>query len=353
MTGDDLRDEARATERMVEIINHGWLNLVLSLGERLGLHEFLATSGPTSVTAIAAATGYDERYLDEWCWAMVAGGILSQKSGCFELRPEYRESTTAEGGPAHWSRISAQLVAMARIEDSVVEAFKTGDGLSSDLYEGRLVEVMASESGPIFETALLSEVLPLLGIADTLTAGGSVVDIGCGVGSALTILAGRFPNSQFTGIDQSRDAIASARRRADSAGLKNVKFEVADAEESLSTLLDLDLVMAANLVHDLSDPAKFFGKVRTILRPGGLLYIHELNATTDMAVNVQDPHALGMLGFSLYHCIPLAQRQKGVVPGPMWGRERYLDALASSGFSKIESHVAPSDPNNVTLIARA
>ena len=114
---------------------------------------------------------------------------------------------------------------------------------------------------------------------------------------------------------------------------------------------DVDLAMAANVVHDLSDPGGFYARVAQILRPGGVLYVHEVDSSDDLAENVADPHALGKIGFSLYHCVPLAKRRPGVVPGAFFGGNRHLTLLRDHGFVA-ERHYAPSDPVNLTIVAR-
>jgi len=345
---------AAAIEHIATVMNNGWLCMLLAVGERLGLHVALAEAGETTASEIAERAGCDTRYLEEWLWGMVASGLVTASDASeptFTLRTEYVPALTPSGGPLHWSRITTQITALASLEDPLVDAFRTGDGLAADHYEGRVAEVLAGESGPIFERALLTEVLPLTGRVEQLEAGIRVADLGCGTGSALLILAKRFPNSTFIGVDQSRSALGTAEARRDAQGLTNVTFEWGELEGEFE-IGEQDLVIAANTVHDLSSPQRFFERVRSILSPGGLLYLHELSATTDMRVNAKDPHALGILAFSLYHCLPLAKRRHGIAPGGMWGRERYVAALSDAGFEDITTHRAPSDPNNDTILAR-
>ena len=45
------------------------------LGERLGLYRALA-QGPSDARALAAATGTDERYVEEWLRGQAAGGYV-------------------------------------------------------------------------------------------------------------------------------------------------------------------------------------------------------------------------------------------------------------------------------------
>lgn len=351
-----MTDTEAATEHIVEVINHGWLSVVLALGERLGLHEYLGTSGAVSTSAMAAATGCDERYLREWLFAMCAGGLVDRSTDDageerFWLRPEYREVLTAAGGPLHWSRICVQITGLARLEDRVVEAFRHGAGLPASSWEGHLVDVLAAESGPIFATVLLDDVIPLLGVESRLEQGAAVADLGCGTGELLCVLAEAYPATTFVGVDQSVDSLDRARDAAARACLENVRFQLGDVEDRLA-LPPQDLIVAANVSHDLSDPPAFFRACHASLKPDGVLYVHEVDSADHLEENLADPHALGKLAFSLYHCVPLAQRRVGVVPGAFWGRGRYAAAMRDAGFATVETHHVASDPVNVTIIGR-
>lgn len=346
---------AASTDAIAEIMNHGWLVLGMSIGEHLGLFEIAGDGVYRSVPELAEASRCDRRYLQEWAWAMCAEGLLEVRGNdggepLFRVRPSFVPALTAAGGPQHWSRITTQIAALAQLEGPLLEAMRTGAGLSGDLYEGDIVEALTSESAPIFAKALHDEVIPVLGIAPALTAGIRMLDVGCGTGDALISLATAYPASTFLGVDQSPDAVAVARVRAD--GLANVAFEVMDVEDGLPDG-PFGLIMAANLAHDLSDPARFFRAAHAALAPGGTFYLHELSANADMEENIANPHAVGILMFSLFHCVPLARRRDGIAPGGMWGREHYIDSLREAGFSGVSVFNAPSDPNNDTIYATA
>lgn len=356
LEGDDATTAEQASDHIVEVINHAWLGMLLSLGERLGIHEVLAGAGPLTAEHAASHIGCDPRYLAEWLWAMSSTGIIrvgstSDGESTFELAPAYVEPLTSAGGPGHWSRITTQVTAFAQLEDSLVGAFQTGGGLDSSHYEGRIAHVLAGESGPIFERVLLEEALPLTGLLTRLESGARVADLGCGTGSAALLLAHRFPKARILGIDQSATAISTARERAAQADITNVEFSTADLEDGFD-LEPQDLILAANTAHDLSDPGRFFTRVFDSLADDGVFYLHELSASSDMRKNLDDPHALGILTFSLYHCLPLAKRRTGgIAPGGMWGRESYVDTLKQAGFPRIEVHRTASDPNNDTILS--
>jgi len=73
---------------------------------------------------------------------------------------------------------------------------------------------MAEDSGQTVLPVLKSHILPLIpGLDKRLKEGSRVLDVGCGRGLALNLLATWFPNSRFVGIDLSEEAIKFARAR--------------------------------------------------------------------------------------------------------------------------------------------
>ena len=73
--------------------------------------------------------------------------------------------------------------------------------------------------------------------------GRTVLDVGCGRGRALQLLAQQYPNSTFVGIDLSQEAIDYGRNEAEKAGLSNLHYLQQDVtafdEEALEHQFDL------------------------------------------------------------------------------------------------------------------
>ena len=318
---------------VLQIINDGWLVLLLSIGERAGLLEYLATNGPVGVGDMSVDTRIPARYLLEWCWGLVAGGLLDYDNGgrTFAIRPGFENALTARGGPMHWSRISEQIVAFAGLEDDLLQCFRTGGGIDSSRYEGRVADVMDLESGTIFDQILLTQLIPAIGCQDALERGVKVVDLGCGSGRLLVTLAAVYRRSRFTGYDLSVSALEKARARAEDAGLGNCHFEQRDLEP-LKLDDTYDLAFCCNTAHDLPSPRTFFADLVPRLSSDGVLVLQELHSSTDMTENSLNPLAPGILGFSLLHCLPLAlgKDPTACVPGARTTTSRLSRRLASA-----------------------
>jgi ubiquinone/menaquinone biosynthesis C-methylase UbiE len=342
---------AAATDHVVRLINDAWVVAMLSIGERTGLLQLLADHGPITEIDLAEKGGFHPRYVREWIWVLVAGALVDQRDGMFELRAGYDVPLTRAGGSDHWSRVAPQISAFATLEDLIVADFGRGVGLPHSTYDP-LTDVLSAESGAIFDSALISEVLPRIGVTDALLGGCRVADLGCGEGHAVRLLAAEFPKSEFHGIDLSEAAIEQARQKAEAAGLANCFFRVGDIEP-LELDTSFDLILAANAVHDLGNPLTFFSQVAAALNPGGVFCMHEISSSSDMPSNIAaTPHVPGILGFSVYHCLPLSLGRGGIAPGGMYGRERYLEGLKNAGFANVEVFNAPSDPINDVFVAR-
>ena len=56
------------------------------IGDRMNLFKTLAQSGPTTIEQLAATTGLQERYLQEWASAMAASGFVDYEPEQSDLR---------------------------------------------------------------------------------------------------------------------------------------------------------------------------------------------------------------------------------------------------------------------------
>jgi cyclopropane fatty-acyl-phospholipid synthase-like methyltransferase len=79
-----------------------------------------------------------------------------------------------------------------------------------------------------------------------------VLDAGCGSGRVMNRLAELYPNSNFTGIDLSPEAIGMARAEASQKGLRNIGFFVRDLTDfdAAANPVEYDLITTFDAVHD-------------------------------------------------------------------------------------------------------
>ena len=102
--------------------------------------------------------------------------------------------------------------------------------------------------------------------------GERVLDVGCGCGATSLELALRVgEGGAVLGVDVSEPMLALARRRADEAGAKSLRFERADAQTFAFELGAFDVAVSRFGVMFFSDPVAAFANLRRALRPGGRL----------------------------------------------------------------------------------
>ncbi len=91
-------------------------------------------------------------------------------------------------------------------------------------------------------------------IATVLRGAHRVLDVGCGAGILTTWYAARFPDVTFLGIDRSLQSLEAARRFAQMARLKNVRFQRCDmAQQKIPEGFDT-IVATQALFQSESDP---------------------------------------------------------------------------------------------------
>ena len=109
----------------------------------------------------------------------------------------------------------------ARCTPKVIECFRHGGGLSYDDYPG-FHDVQADDSAAVNDAALVDTIIPLTGLVGPADARASTsLDVGCGEGHAVNLLARAFPRSRSPASTSATEAVAAARAEADAWGLPN------------------------------------------------------------------------------------------------------------------------------------
>ncbi|HEY9439124.1 MAG TPA: class I SAM-dependent methyltransferase [Streptomyces sp.] len=105
-------------------------------------------------------------------------------------------------------------------------------------------------------------------------AGLRVLDLGCGTGASTRALLRAAPHARITAVDASAGMLERALAKP---WPDHVRFLHLTAEELLTAGKEgpYDAVLAAYLVRNVTDPDAVLCAVRSLLRPGGRLAIHE------------------------------------------------------------------------------
>ena len=228
------------------------------------------------------------------------------------------------------------------VEDGIVESFKHGGGLPYSAFP-RFHEVMAEDSGQTVVAALADHILPLVpGLIERLEEGIDVLDVGCGSGRALNLMARTFPNSRFSGYDFSEEAIARAHAEAQEHGTTNVRFELKDAA-ALDEKASYDLITTFDAVHDQADPAAVLKGIADALREDGVYLMQDIAGSSRAHKNLDHPIGPLLYTVSTMHCMTVSLAQGGEGLGTMWGEEKAREMLEEAGFKEVEVKQLPHD----------
>ena len=105
--------------------------------------------------------------------------------------------------------------------------------------------------------------------------GSAVLEVGCGVGAQTVHLARNSPEAQFTAIDISETALATAQALLEHAGLLNVKLLQADLFDFPFSADRFDHVFVCFVLEHLQDPLAALACFKRVLKPGGSITVIE------------------------------------------------------------------------------
>ncbi len=337
--------------KMLGIYTGAVLTKLIDIGYQTGLFES-SKLGPASSEELSERAGLNERYVREWLGSMTTGGIYTYDAATkrYTLPDEHALALTGDGAsnlcPA--SRIinhfGTHLPALTR-------CFRAGGGISYSAYRPVFTQCMDDAWRRIFDQHLVPGFIGAVpGLTQSLRQGIDVLDVGCGTGHAMNVLAREFPASRFTGYDIADDAIASANAEAKQMGLANSTFEIADVAK-LPSAPKFELITAFDAIHDQVAPAAVLSGISNALAPGGTFLMVDFKFSSRVEENVGNPFAAMHYGFSLMHCMPVSLASGGAGLGTVWGQQTASRMLAEAGFSSVEILDTPR-PQNCSYVCR-
>lgn len=318
------------------------------MGDRLGYYRDLAESGPSTPAELAERTDTDEHYAREWLNAQAAGAFVSYDAGTgrYQLPAEHAVALADESSPAFVGGLFQTVYGTVCDTDRIVEVARTGDGFGWGEHNADVHNGCERFFAPTYAAHLVGDWLPALdGVVDKLTAGASVVDIGCGHGASTVLMAQAFPASTFTGLDGHSASIAVARERAaTTAPGARLRFDAVSADELRGG--PYDLVTMFDCLHDMGDPIGAARRVRDVIADDGTWMIVEPAAGDHVEDNL-NPLGRAFYGFSTLLCTPSSLSQPvGLALGTQAGPARIRDVVTTAGFTRFR--LAAQTPfNNV------
>lgn len=249
------------------------------IGISSGLLEAFYRTGAASADEIARVAGLEVGYVARWCDAAYAFELLDELEGKFLLSERGQAFRPDEPGTLMPMAVGAVL--SAHMAERAAGLMHSGE---------RPGEVVLGERptilpwfGPMLEKSFGAlfegQILPALEeFRDVDARGGLVVDLGCGNGWYLRILARRFTRLRGIGLDGFAENIRQGVTRAQQDGVGDrLDFRVGDIYQfNIDDRADL-IAMNRALHHVWNEKEKVFAILRDHLKPGGVAVIWEPN----------------------------------------------------------------------------
>ena len=315
---------------------------LMYLGEELGLFSAFTEKGALTPEQLASAAGMNARYAAEWCLAMAGIPILDYdaSTGKFTLKAELIPAFADQGTLA----IGASAIAALSAHDKLLAAYKSGGGIGWGDHSHLLYCGTKRFFAPLYENALVPNLPP--SVRDALESGGAAADIGCGEGVSCIVLGRAFPRCSIDGFDFHAPSIDAARRATRLAGVGNVSYSVAAADEA-GGRGKYDVVTFFDCFHDMAVAAAAAKNAYEILKPGGQVLLIELLGPEEDTVQAKlaMPTTPLFSCFSCHFCLPCGMCDGGDALGTTVATSVHRRLFVErAGFASLES--VPSPLNN-------
>ena len=282
---------------------------MVHLGDQLGLYVAMKQAAtPITTTELAQRTGLHERWVREWAYNQAAAKLIDvDDSQRFSLSAEADAVLASPDHPAFGMGMFHRLPETMESLGRARESFVTGIGSDYDSHgPGGAIGIERSFE-PWNNANLLPVVLPALdGVVDRLTDGVNAIDVGCGAGGAVLMMAAAFPRSNFVGYDISRYALDRADEKLAQTGLPNAQFC-----DPRSTPMPADhsagFVTTFDCIHDMTHPFEMMESIRMALADDGTWLLVDIKALDTFEQNVRkNPMSALMYGISVLSCMSSA-----------------------------------------------
>ncbi|GAA1379647.1 class I SAM-dependent methyltransferase [Pseudonocardia kongjuensis] len=180
-------------------------------------------------------------------------------------------------------------------------------------------------------------------------AGLRLLDAGCGTGASTAALLAAAPRAEIVAVDASAGMLARARSKPWPASVRFV-HSTAESLADAGVTGPFDGILAAYLLRNLDDPDAQLRRFHDLLRPGGVLALHEYSvADSARARAVWHAVCWGVI-------VPLGRLTTGetALYRHLWrsvntfdGIGRLRDRLRTAGFDAVHSETMTGWQNGV------
>ena len=318
------------------------------LGDKAKLFDLMDGKGPLTLEQLTELSGMNPKYLHEWLGSISAAGYVTfdPENETFEVEPEQALVFGREGQPACMQGFFEIILSQFATHEKAAEIFISGEGRPWDDHLPMCFCGTDRFFRPGYAANLVENWIPSLdGVDAKLKAGAKIADIGCGHGTSSVLMAQAYPNSHVVGIDFHAPSIEAARAKAAEAGVTNIEFVHAKAQDYPGDGFDFACIFDA--LHDMGDPVGAARHIRETLKDDGTFMLVEPMAGDTMAENM-NPMGQVFYAASCLVCTPASLAQEvGLGLGAQAGQKRLTEVLNEAGFTKVRR--AAETPTNMVL----
>ena len=327
-------------ERIINETNSALSCLTLYLGHKLDLFNSLKKVGPVTSSGLAAKTNYSERYLREWLECMTVNGYIEYdpSTNKFSLSEEHATVFCDRENSAYTVPFVYWIPSLSSVIDKLIEAFKTGRGISYSSYGIDLLFAQGEGNRPMFVNDIARWISSMPDIEKKLKLeGGRVLEVGCGDGWASISLAKYFPLIKIDAIDMDSSSISNASKNVKDQGLEERIFLYSTAIENVPIKEKYDLIITFESIHDMAYPIQALRKMKEVVSPNGAVLVGDVK----MEDKLQDKNDFASrlyYNFSVLLCLP----QSLIYPhseatGAAMTPSTFKKYANGAGFSKIDT----------------
>jgi 2-polyprenyl-3-methyl-5-hydroxy-6-metoxy-1,4-benzoquinol methylase len=319
--------------------------LTTYIGDRLKLYDVLLQSGPLTSTELANRASIHERYAREWLEQQAVCGVLdvldasaSEHTRRYSLPAPHAEVLLNRDSLSYLAPMARLFVSLARPIDELLEAYRSGGGVSWEQFGPDAREGQADSYRPIYLNTLGTEWLPNIPEVHARLQSeppARVADFGCGAGWGSIGIARAYPRVHVDGFDLDPPSIDLARRNAAEAGLQEcVAFHTRDAADA-SLQGQYDLVTVFEALHDMSQPVEALQTMRRLLAPEGKVLVVDERVAERFTAPGDDLERL-MYAFSVLCCLPAGMADTpSAGTGTVMRPDTLRDYARAAGFQKV------------------
>jgi arsenite methyltransferase len=118
--------------------------------------------------------------------------------------------------------------------------------------------------------------------------GETIVDIGCGAGMDLLLVARKVgPDGRAIGVDMTAAMIERARSSAAADGLKHVEIRKGDATALPVSDGSVDVVISNGVLNLVPEKELGFAEILRILKPGGRLHLADIALDYELSEDIR------------------------------------------------------------------